>query len=184
MSEKTVSQTSIAPGAGEVMIASMWRPPVVSVDTFVVATRGLRPVRELLFFNGFTRRYQYDGAHVWGAVQHGDSTPRPFDRVFGEPVFAFNEVDLLVRSVPFRQGWTVVVPLFSEADADVEHDTITVLGGTHAPYENRDEDAWLIRFADPAIVSTYTVLAGSRAIASIETEQRRTHAVILYARQR
>lgn len=181
LSEKTVSQALVAPAeAGEIVITSAWPPPLTSIDSIVIAPRGLRPVREALAYNGFTRRYQYAGNRVWGTVQHADSAPRVFDRQFAEPVFAFSEVDLLVSAVPWRRDWSIVLPLFSESDEDVEHDTITVLAPTRVRRNGRDEDAWAVRFADPAIISTYVVLAGSREIESIDTEQRRSHAVIRY----
>ena len=179
-SEKTESQSAIAAQASDILIISAWPPPLTSVDSLVIAKQALLPVREVLAYKGFTRRYQYAGAHVWGTVQHADSAPRNFDRVFPERLFAFAEVDLLVRAVPFQSGWTTVVPLFSEADEDVEHDTITVVGTKQVRRDQRDEAAWIVRFADPAIISTYTVLAASRAILSIDTEQRRSHAVIRY----
>lgn len=181
LGDKMVTQSVNAPAeAEEILIVSAWRLPLVSLDSISMAPQGLRPIREVLAYNGFTRRYQYSGNHVWGTVQHADSAPRQFDRVFPEPLFAFSEVDLLVRAVPFRAGWSVVVPLFSESDEEVEHDTITVLASRQARHGDRDEPAWLIRFADPAIISTYTVLAGTREILSIETEQRRTHAIVRY----
>jgi hypothetical protein len=117
---------------------------------------------------------------VWGTVQHADSAPRTFDRVFPERVYAFSEDELLVRAAPFRTGWSVVVPLFSESDEAVEHDTITVIAPTRVRPEDREENAWIIRFADPAIVSTYVVSAGAREILSVDTQQRRTGAVLRY----
>ena len=180
LSEKTESQSVIAGHASDILTASTWPPPLTSVDSLVIAKEALQPVREVLAYKGFTRRYQYAGAHVWGTVQHADSAPRNFDRVFPERLFAFAEVDLLVRAVPFQTGWMTVVPLFSESDEDVERDTITVVGTTRVRRDERDEAAWIVRFSDPAIISTYTVLAGSRAILAIDTEQRRSHAVIRY----
>jgi hypothetical protein len=180
LSEKTVAQIPLRSGSGEVLITSDWPPPTRSVDSLVVAPTGLRPVRELLAFNGFTRRYQYAGNHVWGTVQHGDSASRVFDRVFSDPVFAFNENDLLVRAVRFRSGLSVVLPLFSESDESVERDTITVVAPTTVRRNDRDEDAWIIRFADPAIVSTYVVLATSRELLSVDTQQRRTGSVLRF----
>jgi hypothetical protein len=180
LSEKTVTQVPLDAPAGEMMISFAWRPPLTSVDSLVVLPKGLLPVREVLSFNGFIRHYQYDGAHVRGTVEHADSAARVVDKVFSEPVFAFNEVDLLVRSTPFRRGWSVVVPLFSEADEDVEHDTITVNDSIQVHRNGSDATVWVIRFADPAIVSTYSVLAESREILSVDTEQRRSHAVIRY----
>ena len=179
-SEKTVAQSLISSESPAVLIVSRWPPPTTSNDSLVIAPDGLRPIREALAFNGFTRHYQYAGSHVWGTVQHGDSAARAVDRMFPEPVLAFSEVDLLIRSVPFRRGWSVVVPLFSEADEDVEHDTITVVEPTVTRRNGHDESAWLVRFADPAIVSSYVVLVDSRDIVAIDTEQRRSRAVIRY----
>jgi hypothetical protein len=139
---------------------------------------------EALAFNGFTRRFQYSGNHVWGTVQHADSAPRSFDRVFVEPVFAFNEVELLVRSTPLQPGWSAVVPLFSEADEDVEHDTITVIRPTTVQRGGHEQRAWIIQFADPAIVSSYTLLDRTREISEIETRQRRTGALLRYSDMR
>ena len=180
LSEKTVAQTLLPGSAGDVMIASAWRPPLTSIDTLVFAEHGLVPEHEVLAFNGYTRRFQYAGGHVSGSVQHGDSAARAVDHVFSERVFAFNEVDLLVRSAPFRRDWSVVVPLFSEVDEAVEHDTITVVAPTRVHDGGGDREAWTIRFADPVIVSTYTVLADSRDILAIDTEQRQTHAIVRY----
>ena len=180
LSVKTITQTSVPAPAGNVMIASAWRPPLTSIDTIVIGGPGLVPLHEVLQFNGYTRRFQYAGDHVWGTVQHADSAAQPVDQVVTERVFAFNEVDLLVRSVPFRRGWSVVVPLFSEVDEAVEHDTIAVIAPDRVRRGGQDEDAWTVRFADPAIVSTYTVLADSREIWAIDTEQRRTHAIVRY----
>jgi hypothetical protein len=180
MSEKVVSQSPASSAANAVLIAFRWRPPFTSIDSLVVAPGGLRPIREVLSFNGFTRRYQYASNHVWGTVEHADSATRDVDRVYPDAVFAFNEVDLLVRAVPFQSGWSTIVPLFSEADEAVEHDTITVVAPTHVRRNSRDERAWIVRFADPAITSKYVVAADSREIVSIDTEQRQSHALIHY----
>jgi hypothetical protein len=79
-------------------------------------------------------------------------------------------VDLLVRSAPFREGYSVVVPLFSEMDEAIEHDTITVLGAEKLG----DRNGWRVRFADPAIVAEYVVEESSREILSHELTQRST----------
>ena len=181
LGDKVVAQFVFAPAeAEEILIISTWRPPLTSIDSLVLSPQGLRPVQEFLAFNGYTRRYQYAANHVWGTVQHADSAPRTVDRVFPTPVFAFSEVELLVRAVPFRRGWGVVVPLFSEADEDVEHDTITVEAATRVRVNEREEAAWTVRFADPAIVSTYVLLAASREVFSTDTRQRRSGGLLLF----
>jgi hypothetical protein len=116
---------------------------------------------------------------VAGSVQVGDSAPRSYDTTFAEPWFAFNEVEVLVRSVPLQAGASFVVPLFSEIDQAIEHDTITVLGsgdGADGP------KVWQIRFADPAIVTIYSLAADSRRIVGALTTQRQSGMRFRYAR--
>ncbi len=163
--------------ADRLRVTSTWDPPYVSIDTVILGARTLAPEEESLRYNGYTRVYRYAGHRVWGTVQHADSAPRAFDRTFSEPVFAFSEVELLVRSLPFTPGESRVVPLFSESDEAVEHDTITIVMRDTV---RRGGPAWIVRFADPAIVSAYTIGAASRAILATETRQRRTGAVLRY----
>ena len=142
-----------------------------------VERRTLSPVSEELSFRGALRRYHYAGRHVTGVVQYPDSAPRQYDNTFSEPVFAFNEVELLVRSLDYRGGLTFVVPLFSEVDQAVEYDTLTVVG--RAPSGSR-QGLWSVRFADPVITTSYIVDAESRAIVGAETRNRKSGSVLHY----
>jgi hypothetical protein len=165
------------PGASDrLLLASTWAPPLTSIDSVWVERRGFAPVHEHLVYRG-TFDYRYAGARVQGTIQRTDSAPRNFDTTYAHPVFAFSEVDLLVRALPFRPGLQVIAPLFSESDADLEIDTMTVVGpdSTH-----RREPAWTVRFADPAIVSRYVIGEHSRTILATETLQRRTHSRLRY----
>jgi hypothetical protein len=65
----------------------------------------------------------------------------------------------------------MILPLFSEADAELEHDTITVVTDT-ALADGRT--AWIVRFADPVIVQQYVVDAISRHTIRITTQQRKS----------
>jgi hypothetical protein len=131
---------------------------------------------------GVAREYAYDGARVTGRMQRADSSWDAYDQTFPVPVFAFNEVELLVRSLRYERGLQVVAPLFSEVDRALEYDTLTVVG-RGAPAGGRDS-TWVVRFADPAIVSVYSVDAGRREIVGTEVTQRRGGAVLRYARDR
>jgi hypothetical protein len=162
--------------AGQVELSSHWDPPFTSIDTMVFNRAGLVPETERLVYRG-SRTYRYAGNRVTGTVETPDSTPRAFDQRFEQNVFAFNEVDLLARSLPFRTGATFVVPLFSEVDTDVEMDTLTVVGPDST---RRGPAQWIIRFADPAIVSLYHVDQSSRALSSVQTTQRRTGSRLRY----
>ena len=139
-------------------------------DSLILTHDDLMPVRERLDAQGAIRTFTYDGPHITGTIAPTDSAPRQFDHTFPEAPLAFNEVDLLVRSAPFRNGYSVVVPLFSEMDEAIEHDTITVLGTEKLG----DRNGWRVRFADPAIVAEYVVDEASREILSHELTQRTT----------
>ncbi len=169
ISENRREQGQVPDRRDQVRLISTWTPPYHTSDSLVVERRGLAPVMEHLESGG-TRIYHYARTRVWGTVQPTDSARRSLDRTFPQPVFAFNEVEVLVRSLPFREGLTVVVPLFSEIDESVERDTITVLG----PDATRGSGAWTVRFADPAIVTRYVIDSASRALRSAEITQRRT----------
>jgi hypothetical protein len=156
------------PGRGDdIMMTVSWDPPFASLDTLVITRRGLAPITEHLDFRG-TFDYRYDRNRVSGTVQPHDSAQRAYDQRFPNNVFAFNEVDLIACSLPFRQGLSVVVPLFSEVDRDLEMDTLTVLGPDTAR-----AGRWVVRFADPVIVNHYVIDQTSRAIVSMETLPRR-----------
>ncbi|MGH7649345.1 MAG: hypothetical protein ACREND_14605 [Gemmatimonadaceae bacterium] len=159
------------------MLTKDWSPPFQSSDTLVVEKRTLRPQREVLVFNHVRREYRYDGAHVTGTIQYPDSAPQAFDKTFEEPVFAFNEVEPFVRSLDYRKGLTVVLPLFSEVDAALEHDTVSVVGRASVA----GHDTWIVRFADPVITTVYMVDARTRDMTDAVTTQRQSGLRFHYA---
>jgi hypothetical protein len=152
----------------------MWGPPVDSSDSLTVDRRSLAPREEVLASAGLKFRYRYEGPRVSGWLQRGDSAPQRIARAFGEPIFAFNEVGPIVRSLRYAPGLTLVVPLLSEADAAIEHDTITVVGDSALA---DGSGVWIGRFADPVIEQRYVVDATSRATVRIVTRQRRSGTV-------
>jgi hypothetical protein len=176
MSEVRREQRAVAGRRDEVVLTSTWSPPSVSIDTVVIERRGLAPVAEHLEFHG-AFRYQYSHGRVTGTIERQDSAARAFDQTFAQDIFAFAEVDLLVRCLPFKPGLSFVVPLFSENDAGQELDTMTVVGPDSTMPSHH---AWVVRFADPAIVTRYVIDGQSREILSTETTQRRTGAHIRY----
>ncbi|HEX6809757.1 MAG TPA: hypothetical protein VF118_17350 [Gemmatimonadaceae bacterium] len=94
-------------------------------------------------------------------------------------MFAFNELETLVRSLRYRVGQRVVVPLFSEGDHALEHDTLSVLSRT-----TQDDGAplWTIEFADPVITTRYRVDGRSREVLDAVTRQRRSGLTFWLAR--
>jgi hypothetical protein len=164
-----LSERPVSSDAARSVLTRAWSPPFTSIDTLVVDRRTLRPRDEVLSFNGAVRRYHYDGSRVTGVIVPRDSAPQPYDQEFNEQLFAFNEVDALAAALPYRDGLTYVVPLFSEVDHALEHDTLTVMNHEAGP---GGATRWIVRFADPAITSRYIVDGVSRRIIDVRTTQR------------
>jgi len=168
------------PAGPRAVLTFVWEPPFDSRDSLVIARGSLAPVAERLAFRGVTREYHYDGPRVTGRMQRPDSSWDAYDHTFDEPVFAFNEVEILVRSLRYAPGVRLVAPLFSEVDRALEHDTLTVVG--RAAPVGRDS-TWVVRFADPAIVTLYTVDPARREIVDAVTTQRQSGGVLRYRRE-
>jgi len=168
-SERRVSgvRRSLHPaGNGQLLWIAAYEPPFASLDSLWVDARTLRPEREVLAFNGQSIALTYRGRDVNVVARHGDST-RAVTRSYPFDVFAFNQVEMLIRTLPLCAGYSRVVPLFSEVDAALERDTISV---ESPPAAGR----WTVRFADPVIVQEYTVDAATRAVVARRTVQRKS----------
>jgi len=161
-------------GISGVLMTRDWTPPFLSSDTLVLEPKTLLPIREALHFNGAVRTYRYAGRRVTGSLAVPDSAPRSFDATYDEPVFAFNEVEPLVRSLDYRVGVRIVVPLFSEVDHAVEHDTLSVVA------RDAEHGTWIVEFADPVITTLYTVDAATRMLREAVTTQRQSGLAVLY----
>lgn len=147
-----------------------WLPPFESSDSLVVDRATLAPREESSRSGPLAFQYRYQADRVTGTIRKADSLARPVADALGERVYAFNELDQLARSLPFRSGTRVVVPLYSEADADVEHDTLAVLGDTVVD----GASAWIVRFADPVIVRRYLIESPKRQVLESDITQRRS----------
>jgi hypothetical protein len=136
-------------------------------DSIVVHRGDLRPVREHLAYPQLKtdKRFEYGGRTVREMNMSGDSTAT-VERRYDAPVFAFSEIEMLVRSLPYRPGYTAILPLYSEGDDAIEMDSVAVVDAR----PNR----WTVRFADPAIIAVYGVDAGTRRIVSYEVTSRKT----------
>ena len=135
------------------------------LDTALVMQEGLHPVWEVSRIGAKTMRWDYTGKQVRMAVTQPDSGTRNKEHTYDVPVFHFNELDVLIRSIPMREGFEAILPLYSEGSDELEMDTVRV--------NARGADGvWTVRFADPAIVATYGIDA-SRKIVRYEVFPRR-----------
>ena len=120
------------------------------VDSSLVKRHGLAPIWEVSQFDGKVKRWTYKG-----------------------DVFNFQELDDLLRSLPLREGYERILPLFSEGDDSLEMDTVRVM--------TRDAGGrWTLRFADPAIVATYEIDERTRRIVRHEHVSRRSGATLRF----
>ena len=139
-------------------------------DTALVMRDGLHPVWEVAT-NGTRRsRWEYSGKRVRLTFTQPDSGTRTREHTYDVPVFHFNELDVLIRSLPLREGFEAILPLYSEGSDELEMDTVRVSA-------RGADGVWPVRFADPAIVSTYGIDGTTRRIVRYEVLSRRNGAL-------
>ena len=120
------------------------------IDSSLVKRHGLAPVWEVSQLGTQVKRWTYKG-----------------------DVFNFQELDDLLRSLPLREGYERILPLFSEGDDSLEMDTVRVVSRDPA-------GRWTLRFADPAIVATYEIDERTRRIVRHEHVSRRSGATLRF----
>jgi hypothetical protein len=132
------------------LVTTMQGPMGPLIDSALVYLRGLTPIWEVDRNGPRLTRYEYDRNQVRVTASTSDSAPSVEHHRYEWPVFNFEELDALVRSLPLRPGYEALVPLFSEGDDAAEVDTVRV--------EQVDaRGIWQIRFADQAVVATVGV---------------------------
>jgi hypothetical protein len=170
LAELSERESGLAGRPRAVLLTSAWSKPYESYDSLIVDRTSLRPIEETVTSRRARSHYSYSGSHVIGTVTT-DSSSEHVDRSFAETVFAFNEVEILVRSLRYRSGATFVVPLFSESDRAVEHDTLRVVSRSMS---DDGRPVWTIDFADPVITTRYRIEANARVLVDAETRQRKS----------
>lgn len=174
----TTEHESVVTRIDEVVGAAGSSPTIVRVstghyaggdyyDSLVVRRTDLQPIREHMHYvqRRLDKRFEYEGGTVHQTNSIADSATS-FDRKYNMPVFAFSEIELLVRSLPYRPGFTSILPLYSEGDDAVEMDSISVVSAR--------PERWTIRFADPSIIATYGLDVATRRILSYDVVSRKT----------
>lgn len=158
MARSEIHATTYRGSPAFLLVTNTSRGPMRFMDSAFVRRDDLAPIREVNEFRGVHRQFDYDGARVQFVGRSADSTFRG-EHTYPRPVFGFNEVDILVRTIPLVPGYRAVVPLYSEGSDELEMDTIRVA-------RPRADGPWDVRFSDPVIVSHYGVDPATRAIVS------------------
>ena len=126
-------------------------------DTAIVTRDGLAPRYEIQHWSGGTTIIKYDGPRISRRVISPDSLRSSAEHTYDVPVFGFAQLDQLVRAMPFKAGYHVIVPLYSEVDDSLERDTVDVRG-------QGPDGMWNIRFADKVIIGSYAIDPVTRRI--------------------
>lgn len=146
------------------------------LDSSLVRRDGLAPVWEVSRIDNRRIRFDYDSSRVRREVTAPDSAVAKGEGTYPFPVFTFNELDELIRSVPLRMGYHAILPLYSEGDNALETDTVRVEGRDSA-------GVWNVRFADKVIVSHYGIDGSTRSIVRFEVERHADRARFRYVIQ-
>jgi hypothetical protein len=136
----------------------------VFIDSALVLREGLSPIWEVQHSGAHSIRIDYSGARVRRSDSAPDTAPRRVDHTYDFPVFHFNELNQLIRSVPLRTGYYAILPLYSEGDDALEMDTVRVEGRDSA-------GVWNVRFADKVIIGHYGIDGSSREMVRYEVER-------------
>ena len=161
----TVTPTQHDGKAALLLTTSFSRGKTVFLDTALVMQDGLHPVWEIARNGAKTMRWEYSGKKVRMTTTQPDSGTQTKEHTYDVSVFNFNELDVLLGSIPMREGFEAILPLYSEGSDELEMDTVRVT--------SRGADGvWSVRFADPAIVATYGFDA-ARKIVRYEVVPRR-----------
>ena len=128
-------------------------------DSALILRSSLRPIREIQNYLTSHRRlvFEYDGNRVHVRDSTADSAVRVREHEYDGDVFHFNELTLVIRSLPLREGYEAILPLYSQGSDSLEMDSVKVIG-------KDDRGAWTVRFADPVLVVTHTIDANTRRI--------------------
>lgn len=143
-------------------------------DTMVYDAGSLAPRREALRVGDQKIMLRYRGATVERVVQRGASIGPRKTVTFGHQLFGFNQREELLRVTRLQPGDTVILPLYSEIDADLELDTLSLVPAIPAALPAHEIQ---LRFADPAIVAIVTVdtLQGTLLTEEIRNRRRPGH---------
>jgi hypothetical protein len=155
LAQQVTERMTVYRGKPALLLVAQTRGIPAFVDSALVYRDGLAPIWETTRSGAQMTRYTYEGSRVGIAIATGDSVLTRREHRYHVPVFNFQELDALIRSLPLRRGYSALLPLYSEGDDSVEVDTVSVAG-------REAHGVWRIRFADPAVVATIDVDEASR----------------------
>ena len=138
-------------------------------------------------FGSTVKTIHYDGDRLHETIQVGDSTPRVLDRTF--PMTVSDSISSSSYCSHFRCAQAFARFSHSTPRATTRSSSIPRRScSSHKRLTTPHASSWTVRFADPAIVSTYVIDTLSRRITSYDIQARKSgmhswiRAVTLFAR--
>jgi hypothetical protein len=155
-SSETVTTRAGAPVVA--LVTSIGSGKTRILDSGLVYRDGLAPIVEVSRSGGRTTTYTYKEKHVVLSLEGTPRADSTISHTYAQPVFSFQELEPVLRSLPLRDGYTAVLPLYSEGDDASEVDTVRVVG--------RAPNGWRLHFADAAIVATLVIDSATRTVSA------------------
>jgi hypothetical protein len=162
------------------------KPALLSVRTFTTA-RGeivdsalayhatLAPIWQHSHQPTKTMLLDFSATGVTGVVTPKDSATRVVNHALGRRAFDTTDLDEVISSLPYTEGYAEVLPFYTYEQAGIERDSIKVLGVEPiAAPGGAIRSAWKVSFVDPFITATYWIDRGTRKILREDITQRRS----------
>jgi hypothetical protein len=147
--------------AAVLQVITVNRREHLTVDSTLFARATLRPIWEHVH-GATTSLLAFDGTRVTGTVARGDSSRRAITFTTMVPAFSSSTDDMVVQSLPFAEGYQVVLPFMGEDD--VEQDTIRVRRREPVKTTRGVRDAWTVDLLSPGSTETLWIDSSTRAI--------------------
>jgi hypothetical protein len=117
----------------------------------------------------------FSATGVTGIVTPKDSATKVVNHALGERVFDTTDLDEVISSLPYREGYTEVLPFYTYEQGAIERDSIRLLGvePVTAP-GGATRSTWKVSFVDPIITATFWIDRETRTILREDITQRRS----------
>jgi hypothetical protein len=137
------------------------------IDTTLSVARTLAPIAERTYKTSGVIVLDFAGRHVTGRMGSTVS-PRPIDDTLPGPAFNSTDLELVVRVLPLRAGFTADLPIYDPEFGGYRFAKVSVIGiergaGGAGP-------GWRVRARDTRLESIYLVDQATRELRSIDID--------------
>ena len=138
-----------------------------AVDSLVMDSRTLRPLRESRHNVMGVLHLTYSASGARGLIEPSGGSPRMFDTTFTAPVFASASVDAVARALPLDSGYTSKLDLYYPfpAPLGVRRVEVSVVGSERVPDQaGRQVECWVVHVTTPGAFTRFWIDKSSRRL--------------------